>query len=120
MANDDLLWPPFSGPDDLAEVERVPLSDRGLPASTKPAAAPGIQRITLDLLDGGNALPDLLAIPLHGADGAVQLLRAGDLFQELAERFGRDRLVADERELVLDQRMIDDGDAFHGMRLLIG
>ena len=28
------LWPPFSGPADLAEVERIPLSERGLPAST--------------------------------------------------------------------------------------
>ena len=30
----DLLWPSFEGPDDLAAVERVPLSERGLPAST--------------------------------------------------------------------------------------
>ena len=28
------LWPRLRGPDDLAEVERTPLSDRGLPAST--------------------------------------------------------------------------------------
>jgi len=28
------LWPAFSGPADLAEVERIPLSERGLPAST--------------------------------------------------------------------------------------
>jgi len=28
------LWPAFSGPADLARVERVPLSQRGLPAST--------------------------------------------------------------------------------------
>ena len=28
------LWPSFTGPGELAEVERVPLSDRGLPAST--------------------------------------------------------------------------------------
>jgi fatty-acyl-CoA synthase len=31
---DDLLWPPFTGPEDLAEVERIPLSERGLPVST--------------------------------------------------------------------------------------
>jgi fatty-acyl-CoA synthase len=31
---DDLLWPPFAGPEDLAEVERIPLSERGLPVST--------------------------------------------------------------------------------------
>ena len=30
----ELLWPSFHGPDDLAAVERVPLSERGLPAST--------------------------------------------------------------------------------------
>ena len=30
----DLLWPTFEGPDELAAVERVPLSERGLPAST--------------------------------------------------------------------------------------
>ena len=30
----DLLWPAFEGPDELAAVERVPLSERGLPAST--------------------------------------------------------------------------------------
>src|ERR1700752_1374702 len=30
----ELLWPPFTGPSALAEVERVPLSERGLPAST--------------------------------------------------------------------------------------
>jgi fatty-acyl-CoA synthase len=30
----DLLWPSFDGPDDLAAVEEVPLTERGLPAST--------------------------------------------------------------------------------------
>ncbi len=30
----ELLWQAFSGPDDLAEIERTPLSQRGLPAST--------------------------------------------------------------------------------------
>ncbi|MBV9196241.1 MAG: AMP-binding protein, partial [Solirubrobacterales bacterium] len=30
----ELLWPSFRAPGDLAEIERVPLSDRGLPAST--------------------------------------------------------------------------------------
>ena len=30
----ELLWPSFHRPSDLAEVERVPLSERGLPAST--------------------------------------------------------------------------------------
>jgi fatty-acyl-CoA synthase len=33
-AENELLWPSLHGPSDLAAVERVPLSDRGLPAST--------------------------------------------------------------------------------------
>jgi fatty-acyl-CoA synthase len=32
--SEELLWPRLGGPADLAEVERVPLADRGLPAST--------------------------------------------------------------------------------------
>jgi fatty-acyl-CoA synthase len=28
------LWPRYSSPDDIADIERTPLSDRGLPAST--------------------------------------------------------------------------------------
>ena len=34
VAKDTLLWPSFCGPSQLADVERVALSDRGLPAST--------------------------------------------------------------------------------------
>jgi len=34
ISTDDLLWPSFSGPSQLAAIERVALSDRGLPAST--------------------------------------------------------------------------------------
>ena len=30
----ELLWPSFRGPSELAEIERIPLSERGLPAST--------------------------------------------------------------------------------------
>ncbi len=32
--NDERVWPAFSGPGDLAEIERTPLSQRGLPTST--------------------------------------------------------------------------------------
>jgi fatty-acyl-CoA synthase len=32
--SEDMLWPAATGPSDLAEIERVPLRDRGLPAST--------------------------------------------------------------------------------------
>lgn len=31
---DDLLWPRCSGPEDLAAIESIPLSQRGLPVST--------------------------------------------------------------------------------------
>lgn len=33
-AEHELLWPAFTRPGDLVEVERIPLCDRGLPAST--------------------------------------------------------------------------------------
>ncbi|MFD0274085.1 acyl-CoA synthetase [Kitasatospora sp. NPDC127111] len=31
---ENLLWPPYCGPDDLAPIEAVPLQERGLPGST--------------------------------------------------------------------------------------
>ncbi|WP_433756495.1 acyl-CoA synthetase [Nocardia sp. CA-135398] len=34
MTTTDLLWPRYSGPGDLAEIESVPLAERGLPEST--------------------------------------------------------------------------------------
>ena len=34
ISTHDVLWPSFSGPSQLAAIERVRLSDRGLPAST--------------------------------------------------------------------------------------
>jgi fatty-acyl-CoA synthase len=34
IPSEELLWPRLTGPADVAEVERVPLADRGLPAST--------------------------------------------------------------------------------------
>lgn len=34
MSRDELLWPPAGGPSDLADIERIPLAPRGLPAST--------------------------------------------------------------------------------------
>ncbi len=34
MHQDDLMWPEFNGPASLQEIERVPLSKRGLPTST--------------------------------------------------------------------------------------
>jgi fatty-acyl-CoA synthase len=32
--SEDLLWPDYAGPDDLAAIEAVPLEQRGLPDST--------------------------------------------------------------------------------------
>ena len=40
-----------------------------------------------------------------------------DLVQELAEALRRALLVAHQRQLVLHQRVVDDGDAFHGATL---
>ncbi|WP_100521332.1 acyl-CoA synthetase [Mycobacteroides abscessus] len=34
MKSDDLLWPCYRGPEDLAAIESIPLSQRGLPVST--------------------------------------------------------------------------------------
>ncbi|MEV6336320.1 acyl-CoA synthetase [Nocardia vinacea] len=34
MTTTDLLWPRYSGPGDLAEIESLPLAERGLPEST--------------------------------------------------------------------------------------
>ncbi|WP_063040770.1 acyl-CoA synthetase [Nocardia pseudovaccinii] len=34
MTTTDLLWPRYSGPGDLAEIESLPLEERGLPEST--------------------------------------------------------------------------------------
>ena len=34
VTSDPRLWPPLTGPDELESVERIPLSERGLPAST--------------------------------------------------------------------------------------
>lgn len=30
----DLLWPRYDSPDNLIVIERIPLADRGLPATT--------------------------------------------------------------------------------------
>jgi fatty-acyl-CoA synthase len=55
--NTDLLWPRFDGPEDLAAVEAVPLSERGLPASTYElvtrAAALWPERPALTVLPSG-------------------------------------------------------------------
>lgn len=34
MSDENLLWPAYTGPEDLAAIEAVPLEDRGLPEST--------------------------------------------------------------------------------------
>ncbi|MEJ2852453.1 MULTISPECIES: acyl-CoA synthetase [unclassified Saccharothrix] len=41
---DDLLWPHYAGPADLAAIEAVPLADRGLPESTYALLARAAER----------------------------------------------------------------------------
>jgi len=56
-------------------------------------------------------------LDFHGLEGQVagDLVREehADLVQELAKTLRRARLVAHERQLVLDQGMVDDGEALH-------
>jgi fatty-acyl-CoA synthase len=54
---DDLLWPTYDGPGDLAAIEAVPLADRGLPGTTYEllARAAGLwpDRVALSVLPDG-------------------------------------------------------------------
>jgi hypothetical protein len=47
---DDLLWPTYDGPGDLAAIEAVPLADRDLPGTTYEL-----------LVRGARLLPDWVA-----------------------------------------------------------
>jgi fatty-acyl-CoA synthase len=53
----DLLWPTYNGPGDLAAIEAVPLTDRGLPGTTYAllvrAARLWPERVALSVLGGG-------------------------------------------------------------------
>ena len=55
---DDLLWPTYDGPGDLAAIEAVPLADRGLPGTTYEllvrAAALWPDRVALSVLPDGD------------------------------------------------------------------
>ena len=54
----DLLWPAYDGPRDLAAIEDVPLTDRGLPGTTYEllvrAARLGPDRVALSVLPDGD------------------------------------------------------------------
>jgi acyl-CoA synthetase (AMP-forming)/AMP-acid ligase II len=56
---DDLLWPTYDGPGDLAAIEAVPLDDRGLPGTTYEllvrAAGRWPDRVALSVLADGEA-----------------------------------------------------------------
>jgi len=56
---DDLLWPTYHGPGDLAAIEAVPLGDRGLPGTTYEllvrAAGLWPDRVALSVLRDGEA-----------------------------------------------------------------
>ena len=58
-AQNERLWPSFHGPADLTAVERVPLSERGLPASTyelvRRAAALWPDRLAVSVLPNAEA-----------------------------------------------------------------
>ena len=53
----DLLWPAYDGPGDLAEIEAVPLADRGLPGTTYELVARAARlwpdRVALSVLPDG-------------------------------------------------------------------
>jgi fatty-acyl-CoA synthase len=55
---DDLLWPTYDGPGDLAQIEGVPLADRGLPGTTYEllvrAAGLWPDRVALSVLPDGD------------------------------------------------------------------
>ncbi len=61
---------------------------------------------------------------LHHLDGDVPghlvAEQHADLVEELAKPFRRARLVAHQRQLVLDERVVDDGDALHAVSLGAG
>jgi acyl-CoA synthetase (AMP-forming)/AMP-acid ligase II len=56
---DDLLWPTYNGPGDLAAIEAVPLAERGLPGTTYEllvrAAGLWPDRVALSVLPDGEA-----------------------------------------------------------------
>lgn len=58
----NLLWPRYSSPSDLADIEAVPLSDRGLPSSTYAALTRAAQmwpdRIAVRVLPDGQGWED--------------------------------------------------------------
>ena len=45
--------------------------------------------------------------------GHLVAQKHSNFLEKLAERFRRNIFAADQRQLVLDQRMVDDGDTFH-------
>ena len=92
----ELLWPPFHGPSDLAEVERVPLSERGLPASTYELVRRAAEADDEDF--GPPSSPSVVSELIRTASLHVQLHQraagSGKLIVKFADPASRDALVA--------------------------
>jgi acyl-CoA synthetase (AMP-forming)/AMP-acid ligase II len=84
----DLLWPTYDGPGDLATIEAVPLSDRGLPATTYEllvrAADLWPQRVALSVLPNGEAWDQ--PVERTYAELLADVHRYANLFHELGVR----------------------------------
>ena len=87
----ELLWPTFHGPSDLAAVERVPLSERGLPASTyelvRRAAELWPDRPAVSVLPGRRVLPTRRSSG-HSPSSPRDVHRAAAVLAELGVRRG--------------------------------
>lgn len=86
----NLLWPRYSSPSDLADIEAVPLSDRGLPSSTYAALTRAAQmwpdRIVVRVLPDGQGWEDAVARTFGQLLSDVN--RAANLLYDLGVRRG--------------------------------
>ncbi len=84
----DLLWPEYSAPADLAAIEAVPLSERGLPGSTYAMLARAAQlwphRIAVSVLPDGERWEQ----PVHRTFGRLlhEVHQAANLLHDLGVR----------------------------------
>lgn len=102
--NNGLLWPTFSGPGDLAEIERIPLSRRGLPASTYElvtrAASLWPDRLAVSVLADAERFHTLCVQTFADLAGDVHRTAAGDQVQAV--------LIAGEVEIHVPGSTHDD------------
>jgi fatty-acyl-CoA synthase len=87
---DGVLWPDYDGPGDLAQVEAVPLADRGLPPTTYDlvARAAGLwpERVAMSVLTSG----ERWALPVERTFGQLlaDVHRQANAFHSLGIRRG--------------------------------